>query len=343
MENPTVSIGIVGWNSGKYLHRCLVSVLQQTYKNIDLFYFDNASQDNSVPIVKDIFPKANIIQSPENVGFGNAHNAIIKKSLGEYYLPLNPDVVLASLYLETMVRAFQNVAADIGSANGKILFLRGEQKTSIVYSRGHLLTRDRRIENIGHGFMDSPEPKEPSYIFGFNGACPLLKREMIKDVSIDGAFFDPLFFMYGEDYDVNWRAQLLGWKCIYVPQAVAWHDAQGSKGLEQTRVLMQYQRNRYLLLLKNDRFIHFLMDMHHFLLVDFIFNIRTYLLRPSRYIAFLKIFPSFIANIPYAIRMRRIIEKKRKVEHVYIRSLFDARPWKRYLLISKRLLWEKIP
>ena len=46
---------------------------------------------------------------------------------------------------------------------------------------------------------------------------------MIRDISIFGEFFDNDFFAYREDADVAWRAQLLGWQCLYTPDAVAWH------------------------------------------------------------------------------------------------------------------------
>ena len=44
---------------------------------------------------------------------------------------------------------------------------------------------------------------------------------MLDDIAISGEFFDADFFAYREDADLAWRAQLLGWKCLYNPQAVA--------------------------------------------------------------------------------------------------------------------------
>jgi GT2 family glycosyltransferase len=46
---------------------------------------------------------------------------------------------------------------------------------------------------------------------------------MIDDTSLDDEFFDPDFFVYREDADVAWRAQLLGWRCIYTPHARGYH------------------------------------------------------------------------------------------------------------------------
>jgi GT2 family glycosyltransferase len=46
---------------------------------------------------------------------------------------------------------------------------------------------------------------------------------MVDDISIDGEFFDEDFFAYREDADLAWRAQLMGWRCLYTPAAVGWH------------------------------------------------------------------------------------------------------------------------
>ena len=60
------------------------------------------------------------------------------------------------------------------------------------------------------------------YVFGASAAAALFRREHDRRCgSIDGDFFDPDFFVYREDADVAWRAQLLGWRCIYTPAAVA--------------------------------------------------------------------------------------------------------------------------
>ena len=51
----------------------------------------------------------------------------------------------------------------------------------------------------------------------------LFRREFIEDVSVEGEFFDEEFFAFREDADLAWRAQIMGWKYLYTPAAVAWH------------------------------------------------------------------------------------------------------------------------
>jgi GT2 family glycosyltransferase len=77
---------------------------------------------------------------------------------------------------------------------------------------------DRGAEEIDRGQYDRLQ-----YVFGATGAAAFFRRDFINDVSIEGEFFDEEFFAYREDADLAWRAQLMGWKCLYLPTAVAWH------------------------------------------------------------------------------------------------------------------------
>ena len=96
-------------------------------------------------------------------------------------------------------------------------------KTNIIDSTGIYFTPnmrhlDRGAEEIDHGQYDRLQ-----YVFGASGAAAFFRRSFIDDVSVEGEFFDEEFFAFREDGDLAWRAQLLGWKCLYVPTAVAWH------------------------------------------------------------------------------------------------------------------------
>jgi GT2 family glycosyltransferase len=77
---------------------------------------------------------------------------------------------------------------------------------------------------------------------------------MIRDISIDGEFFDTDFFAYREDADVSWRAQLLGWKCVYCPVAIAYHVRSvlpTNRGSLPAAINMHSVKNRWLLRIKN--------------------------------------------------------------------------------------------
>ena len=72
-------------------------------------------------------------------------------------------------------------------------------------------------------FRKTLQATHPDMMAGASAAAALYRRETIADISQDGEFFDPDFFAYREDADVAWRAQLLGWRCLYVPEAAGYH------------------------------------------------------------------------------------------------------------------------
>ena len=77
---------------------------------------------------------------------------------------------------------------------------------------------------------------------------------MIEDISVDGEFFDPDFFVYREDADVAWRAQLLGWHCVYTPQARGYHVRNvlpGNRRALPAAINMHSVKNRFLMRIKN--------------------------------------------------------------------------------------------
>jgi GT2 family glycosyltransferase len=77
---------------------------------------------------------------------------------------------------------------------------------------------------------------------------------MIDDVTIDGEFFDPDFFVYREDADVAWRAQLMGWRCLYTPKARGYHVRKvlpGNRRALPPVINMHSVKNRFLMRIKN--------------------------------------------------------------------------------------------
>src|SRR5207237_10299092 len=95
---------------------------------------------------------------------------------------------------------------------------RVSDSTCIEFLR-NLRHLDRGAEQPDHGQFDKTE-----YVFGATGAAALYRRRMVDEISVDGEFFDESFFSFREDADLAWRAQLLGWRCLYVPVEVGWPE-----------------------------------------------------------------------------------------------------------------------
>lgn len=170
-----VSIVILNWNCQPFLSYCIESALAQTYESVEVVFMDNASTDNSVAWVQERYPDLRIIQNSENLGFARAHNLGIWQTHGEYYMPLNPDVRLSPTFVAEMVRGLES-DSQVGSASGKVYFADEEGGASHkLYTTGHLFTRSRKPANRGYKCLDRGQYDHSDYIFGVNGACPLLR------------------------------------------------------------------------------------------------------------------------------------------------------------------------
>jgi GT2 family glycosyltransferase len=97
------------------------------------------------------------------------------------------------------------------------------ERTNVIDSTGIYFLRNLRHLDRGSAETDRGQYEQPEYVFGATGAAALYRRTMVEDVSVRGEFFDEDFFAYREDADAAWRAQLMGWSCLYIPKAVAWH------------------------------------------------------------------------------------------------------------------------
>lgn len=249
MTNGTVYVGIVTYNSVHDLPGCFASLRAQTYPTVRITVLDNQSTDESVPWVRSHAPDAAILESGENLGFGRGHNAILralKLHDGDFYLPLNPDAQLEPDYIARLVEA--SAAHGAGWLIGKLLLANDDGSlTGLIYSAGQGIRRDGHVINVGQQLADDGSFDESREIMLASGAAMLLRAELIRDLAPSGDLFEPVFFMYGEDIDLGWRARLAGWRCWYEASVSASHRG----GSQSPQMRAQAQANLYLSALRN--------------------------------------------------------------------------------------------
>src|SRR5436190_526926 len=251
-----VSVTIVTYNSGRFIKRCLESVLEQKYQNLEVVIVDNASTDGTVDILEQFAETCRIYYNDANLGFAAAQNQAIGLAQGEWVLTLNPDVLLLPNFVQAMVDA-GNVDPKIGTVCGKLLSILSTfdlPEKQLVDSTGIYFTPMLRHLDRGSQEIDNGHYLNFEYVFGATAAAALYRRQMIDDISISGEFFDPDFFVYREDADVAWRAQLMGWRCMYTPHARGYHVRNvlpGNRRALPPEINMHSVKNRFLMRMKN--------------------------------------------------------------------------------------------
>jgi GT2 family glycosyltransferase len=256
MHNDFVSVTIVTWNSGQFIKRCLESVLAQKYDLKEIVIVDNNSTDGTLDILEQFEDRCRIIYNDTNRGFAAAQNQAIAASRGEWVMTLNPDVLLLPGFIQALVDA-GNIDPRIGTVCGKLLTIKSSfdlPDRPLVDSTGIYFTPMLRHLDRGSQEVDNGHYLRNEYVFGATAAAALYRREMIDDISDDGEFFDTDFFVYREDADVAWRAQLLGWTCLYTPQARGYHVRKvlpGNRRELSAAINMHSVKNRFLMRMKN--------------------------------------------------------------------------------------------
>jgi len=320
--NKLVSIIILTYNSERYIENCLKSVSGQTYDNIEILIVDNNSNDGTRGILRELKGNQRVILNNENLGYAGGNNIGIKQSRGEYVILINPDVVLDKNFVQEIVSEFEK-DPKIGSVQGKIYQMNKRVKTNIIDTVGFEFFKSGRIIDRGQGEQDNRQYDKSYEIFGVNGAAAVYRRETLNDVELKEEYFDEDFFCYAEDFDLAWRARLRGWKSVFNPKAIAWHDRTSSKsisgGWKEFRKTRKSQslwlrkmswRNVWLAFIKNlplKSFFHpqFLKRQIKFCFYLLIFEPGVLLIKFS-----------IIKLLPRMLKKRKIIMENKKVNYV---------------------------
>ena len=269
-----VSIVVVTHDSADDLPASLASAAAQRGIEAETIVVDAASRDASAELARRVHPGARVIELRENVGFSAAMNAGIEASRGRYVLALNPDCRLEPDF-SAVLAARLNARPDVGSASGRLLRAegRGLAATGRLDSAGIVFRATGR-----HFDRGSEEPAEGRYldeeeIAGATGAAGFYRREALESARISTGYFDEDFFLYREDADLAWRLRNLGWKCLYVPRAVAYHRRRNLPSRRRRMsALANYHsvKNRFLLRINNQSGRQFVATLVPTLARDFV-------------------------------------------------------------------------
>lgn len=234
------SVIIVTYNGSVYLEQCLTSVQQDVGTDSEIIVVDNASSDDSADFVQRQYPDVMLVQNRVNRGFAVACNQGAQIAAGRVLVFLNQDTRVEPGWLRALIRGLDQERA-VGLTTSKILLMSQP-------NRIHLCGQDVHYTGLvfGRGFL-SPASGMTTLeeVAAVSGASFAVHREVWEE--LDG--FDETFYMYYEETDLSWRAQLAGYRCLYVPNSVVYHDYRPAQ--PNPSRLYYSNRNRYIMLLKN--------------------------------------------------------------------------------------------
>jgi len=326
-RHDSVSATIVTYNSGRFIKRCLESVLAQKHPHTEIIVIDNSSTDGTTDILEQFEDRCHVVYNDENIGFAAAQNQAIGLSSGDWILTLNPDVLLLPNFVQSLVDAAK-LDPRIGTVCGKLLTMTASfdipAKPAVdstgIYFNPMLRHLDRGSREVDNGHYLNYE-----YVFGASAAAALYRRTMIDDISLDGEFFDSDFFVYREDADVAWRAQLMGWRCIYTPYARGYHVRKvlpGNRRALPPEINMHSVKNRFLMRIKNISG-----DLYRRNWFSITARDLTVVLCCLTYEhTSLKAFWFLAKNWKRVMRKRREIQQRQRVDNEYIASWFSYSP-----------------
>lgn len=294
MFQSLVSVIIVTYNNDNVIRECLKALLHQTYKEFEVIVVDNASQDTTIDIVH-LFPDFLLIKSEDNLGFTGGNILGLQYAKGDYIALLNPDTEVCSEWLQVLVKNMAE-SSHVGICASKLL----------VYDSGLIDSAGDGCITTGRGFKRGEGKENKLYsnqedIFGACGGAMLIRKEMIEQIG----FLDNDFFLIYEDTDLSFRAQLAGWKCLFIPDAIVYHKVRSSIGNMSDLAVYYSIRNAHFVWVKNMPFQLICKYLHHQIIQE-IGSFAFFVIRHK------KIGIYFRANFDFIKHLPRLLSKRRK-------------------------------
>lgn len=250
---PRVAVIILNWNGAKLLREFLPSVLKFTHSDLGrVIVADNGSTDDSLKVLAEEFPQAEVLRFDTNYGFAEGYNRAIKHYATEYQLAvlLNSDVAVDSDWLTPLV-SYMDTHPQTGALQPKILSYREHGKFEYAGACGGFIDRNGYPYCRGRIF-DTVEEDKGQYdtampVFWATGAALMVRC----DAYLAAGGLDAKFFAHMEEIDLCWRMNLLGYEVAVEPASHIYHLGGGSLDMKNPRKTYLNFRNNLLMLHKN--------------------------------------------------------------------------------------------
>ena len=331
------------YNGMRYIPDSVASMINQTYKDIEVVCVINGNDDHGKEYIEEHFPSVRIIDPGENLKFVKGHNLVFSQIDTEFFQLVNQDLILEPNYVEEVLKVFDD--SKVGGANGKIYQYDWEhrQKSKKLDTTGIVLGKSGGARSRGQNQVDTWQFDNQTNLIAVDGAACIYRKSALEAVrmprfnlsrhptgdtlSSSGEsnkeesfeYFDVDFHMYWEDVDLSLRMVNQGYEFRFVPMAVGYHGRTASSspgGYKKVFAFIKHHKkiapwirqsnykNHIFLIVKN--FPKFYLK---FFGRELFYQIYVLFLETST----LKVLPTFFRQLPIIRRKRKYIQQHRKI------------------------------
>lgn len=320
-----LTVVVITWNKKDLLRNCLKSLDRQTYKNFQIIVVDNGSKDKTLEFIRKYYPKVRTISLKRNLGFSIAANEGIKASNSEYIILLNNDTVVDKNFVKYLFESLDNnrkycgcTAKIIDYSNKNILASAGDMMNDVgqSFSRG----LGDRIDKFN----------EAEEVFFITGGASIFRKKVFEEIG----FFDEDYFIYGEDSDWCFRAQLFGYKFYFEPKAVVYHHCKASSKIFSKTIDYFHFRNMTLTILKNFPLRLFLKRWRFITIPLVHLNTFFYMMIKGNLKEAIRADFWIITHLVQIMKKRSLIQSRRKVSIDYLNNWLEPKKLRFYGLLK---------
>ncbi|MFZ5907808.1 MAG: glycosyltransferase family 2 protein [Nitrospirota bacterium] len=314
---PLVSVCIVHYGSNEYLRKCIESITKSSAaaSDMEIIIIDNNEQGDARPAVHEMpfgDSQKTYIQNRKNVGFAEGCNQGIRAAEGRYVFILNNDIEIDRDCIRYLTE-FAEAHPDVAVLQPKMLdhaerdVFHSSAAGGFIDMLGYPFARGRIFDIVE---KDNGQYDDIVEIFWASGAA-LFARKDILEIS---GLFDPDFFLYMEEIDLQWRIQLLGQKIVYIPEAKIYHIGCPHLGRKNFSRMYYTHRNSMLMMMKNLSLPNLIFLFPVRLAFEAATAVCSFMaLRVNRGLAILKSFAYILRHLRGIAAKRRQVQSLRKV------------------------------
>jgi len=227
---------------------CLSALLGCEDIPFKILVWDNGSQDDTLAAVRAAFPNVLTYSSEDNLGVAGGRNASSQLAMHEYgathLLFLDNDILVEPGFVRALYKPFKD-DPQIGQTQAKLRFMHdrslindgGGAQISFVFWR---------VKPVGFGELDQGQYDAVKACVSCGGAM-MVRSDIFQ--RLNG--FDPLFGPFGpEDLDFSLRLQKLGYKAMYIPKAVGYHEVSHTFGKGYSEEYARHKSRHWLLFMQ---------------------------------------------------------------------------------------------